>query len=62
MLVWAGNRPSDSAAWSLPGLVQTEYRAELFAVLVALEIFLGDSEIVSDCNGVIDEAERTYQG
>ena len=57
-----GEHKSDSAAWTLPGPVQTVYRAELFAVLVALEVFRGDLEIVSDCKGVIDEAERIRAG
>ena len=30
---WAGDRESDSAAWTLPGPVQTVYQAELYAVL-----------------------------
>ena len=59
---WAGDSKSDAAAWSLPGPVQTVYRAELFAILVALEIFRGDVEIVSDCTGVVDEAERIREG
>ena len=48
---WAGTFTSDSAAWSLPGPVQTVYRAELFAVPVAFEVFRRDVEIVSDCKG-----------
>ena len=59
---WAGDRRSDSAAWSLPGPIQTVYRAELFAVLVAREPFQGDLEIVSDCKGVLTEAERMRAG
>ena len=59
---WAGDHESDSAAWTLPGPVQTVYRAELFAALVALEVFRGDLEIVSDCKGVVDEAERIRAG
>ena len=55
---WAGDSTSDAAAWSLPGLVQTVYCAELFAILVALEVFRGDAEIVSDCRG----RGRAYQG
>ena len=38
------------------------YRAELYAILVALEVFRGDLEIVSDCKGVVDEAERIRNG
>ena len=30
--LWAGECPSDSAAWSLPGPVQTVYRAEQFSL------------------------------
>ena len=52
---WAGDHKADSAAWSLPGPVQTVYRAELFAILVALEVFQGDLEIVSDCKAVVDQ-------
>ena len=59
---WAGDSKSDMAAWSLPGPVQTVYRAELFAILVALEVFRGDVEVVSDCKGVVDEAERIRAG
>ena len=60
---WAGDHESDSAAWALPGPVQTVYRAELYAILVALEVFRGDlQEIVSDCKGVVDEAERIRNG
>ena len=59
---WAGDRESDSAAWTLPGPVQTVSRAELFAVLVAFEVFRRDLEIVSDCKGVVDEAERIRAG
>ena len=59
---WAGNSKSGSAAWSLPGPVQTIYRAELFAILVALENFRSEIEIVSDCKGVVDEAERVRDG
>ena len=59
---WAVHSKSDSAAWSLPGLVQTVYRAELFAILVALEVFRGEVEVVSDCKGVVDEAERIWAG
>ena len=59
---WAGDHESDSAAWTLPGPVQTVYRAELFAVPVALEAFRRDLEIVSDCKGVVDEAERVRAG
>ena len=59
---WAGDSKSDAAAWSLPGLVQTVYRSELFAILVALEVFRGDVEIVSDWKGVVDEAERIRAG
>ena len=59
---WAGDSKSDSAAWSLPGPVQTVYRAELFAILVALEIFRGEVEVVSGCKGVVDEAERIRAG
>ena len=59
---WAGNHEADSAAWALPGPVQTVYRAELYAILVALEVFRGDVEIVSDCKGVVDEAERIRGG
>ena len=54
---WAGDSKSDSAAWSLPGPAQTVYRVELFAILVALGVFRGDVEVVSDCTGVVDEAE-----
>ena len=57
-----GGLKSDTAAWSLPGPVQTVYRAELFAILVALEIFRGDVEVVSDCKGVVDEAEPIKAG
>ena len=53
-----GDAQGQSAAWSLPGPVQTAYRAELFALLVAIEIFRGDLTVVSDCKGVVDEAER----
>ena len=53
---------SDSAAWTLPGPVQTVYRAEFYAVLVAFEVFRGDLEIVSDCKGVVDDAERIRAG
>ena len=60
--LWAGDSKSDSAAWSLPRPVQTVYRAELFAILVALEVFRGEVEIVSDCKGVVDEAERIRAG
>ena len=59
---WAWDSKSDSAAWSLPGPVQTVYRAELFAILAALEIFRGEVEIVSDCKGVVDEAESIRAG
>ena len=59
---WAGDSKSDTAAWSLPGPVQTVYRAELFAILVALEVFRGDVEVVSNCKGVVDEAERIRAG
>ena len=59
---WAGDRPSDSAAWSLPRPVQTVYRAKLFAVLVAFDNPQGDLEIVSDCKEVVDEAERIRGG
>ena len=59
---WAGDRASDSVAWSLPEPVQTVYRAELFAVFVALEIFPCNLELVSDYNGVVDEAERIKGG
>ena len=59
---WAGDPKSDSAAWSLPGPVQTVYRAELFAVLVALAAFREEVGIVSDCKGVVDEAERIRAG
>ena len=59
---WAGNHESESAAWALPGPVQTVYRAELYAILVALEVFRGGLEIVSDCKGVADEAERIRNG
>ena len=55
---WAGDSKSDSAAWSLPGPVQTVYRAELFAILAALEVFRGEVDVVSNCKGVADEAER----
>ena len=59
---WASDRTSDSAAWSLRGPVQTVYHAELFAILVALEIFRGNLEIVSDRKRVADEAERIRAG
>ena len=61
---WAGDSKSDSAAWSLPGPVQTAYRAELFAIaiLVALEVFRWGVEIVPDCKGVVNEAERVRAG
>ena len=59
---WAGEHKSDSAAWTLPGPVQTVYRAELFAVLVALEVFSDCKGVVSDCTGVVDEAERIRAG
>ena len=36
---WAGDHEAESAAWALPGPVQTVYRAELYAILVALEVF-----------------------
>ena len=49
-------------AWSLPGPVQTVYRAELIALLVAVEIFRGDLTVISDCEGVVDEAERIRGG
>ena len=39
---WAGDSKSDSAAWSLPWPVQTVYRAGLFAILVAPEVFRGE--------------------
>ena len=55
---WAGDSKSGSAAWSIPGPVQTVYRAELFAILAALEVFRGEVEIVSDCKGAVGEAER----
>ena len=38
------------------------YRSELYAILLALEVFRGDLEIVSDCKGVMDEAERIRNG
>ena len=59
---WAGDSKSDAAAWSFPGPVQIVYRAELFAILVALEVFRGNVETVSDCKGVVDEAERIREG
>ena len=59
---WVGDGQGESAAWSLPGPVQTVYRAELFALLVAVEIFRGDLVVVSDCKGVVDEAERIRKG
>ena len=59
---WAGDSKTDSAAWSFPGPVQTVYRAELFAILVALEVFRGEVEIVSDWKGFVDEAERIRAG
>ena len=59
---WAGDHESDPAAWTLPGPVQTAYRAELFAVFIAPEVFRKDMEIVSDCKGVVDEAERIRAG
>ena len=59
---WAGDHKSDSAAWTLPGPVQTVYRAERYAVLIPLEVFRRDLEIVSDCKGVVDEAERIRAG
>ena len=34
--LWAGDHESESEAWALPGPVQTVYRAELYAILVAL--------------------------
>ena len=49
---WAGDHVSDSAASALPGPAQTVYRAELYAILVAHEVFRGDLEIVSDCKGL----------
>ena len=48
---WARDSKSDSAAWSLTGPVQTAYHAELFAILVALKLFRGEIEIVSNCRG-----------
>ena len=59
---WAGDSKSDSVAWSLPGPFQTVYHAELFAILVALEVFRWEVEIVSDCKGVVDETERVRAG
>ena len=59
---WAGDHESDSAAWTKPGPVQTVCRAALFAVIVAFGVFRGDLEIASDCNGVVDEAERIRVG
>ena len=59
---WAGSLPSDSAAWSLPKPVQAVCRAELFAVPVALGNFQNYLEIISDCKGVVDEAERIRGG
>ena len=38
------------------------YRAELYAILVALEVFRGDLEVFSDCKGVVDEAGRIRNG
>ena len=59
---WASDRPSDSAAWFPPEPVQTAYHAELFAILVALEISRGDLDTVSDCKRVVDEAEHIRAG
>ena len=61
-LRWAGDSKSDAAAWSLPGPVQTVYRAVIFAILVALEVFRSEAEVVSDCKGAVDEAERIRAG
>ena len=54
---WVGDSKSDSAAWSLPGPVQTVYRAE-----VALEIFRGEVDVASDCKRFVDDAERIGAG
>ena len=45
-----------------PARSRLVYRAELYAILVALEVFRGDLEVVSDCKGVVDEAERFRSG
>ena len=42
-------------AGTLPGQQQTVYRAELFAVLQAIESTWGDIELVSDCKGVVNK-------
>ena len=51
----------DKGNWArgtLPGAQQTVFRAELFAVVIALEGTQGAIRIASDCQGVVEKAKR----
>jgi ribonuclease HI len=60
--VWLGNQHKDNFASALPGKVQTAYRAELHAIVYTAEHFNGTFNIVADCLGVVNEANRIHNG
>ena len=49
--VWTVVDGDHWVAGTLPGRVQTVFRAELYAVVFALEATVGDLQVVSDCRG-----------
>ena len=61
-VVWVGEGSKLNTAWPLPGLVQTAYRAELYAVVVFVERYRGTYTIVSDCRGVMQGAQKLLEG
>ena len=54
--------PEKWLAGILPGRVQTSFRAELFAVVRAIQATVGSLEIVSDCAGVVESGTRYLKG
>jgi hypothetical protein len=60
--LWVGHASPLNAAWALPGPVQTVYRAELYAVVVAAERVAGGCVVVTDCLGVAQGAQRVLKG
>ena len=46
------------ARGTLPGIQQTVFRSELYAIVIALERSQGPVRIASDCQGVVNKARR----
>eukprot|EP00972_Heterocapsa_arctica_P037067 5456271-Heterocapsa_arctica.AAC.1 len=60
--IWLDKNNIANFASALPGKVQTAYRAELHAIVYVAEHFTGNFNIVADCLGVVNEANRIHNG